>query len=102
MELTIKPEDIDKLVRETIMKSAFGDTITKAVNAALTGYNSPVDDAVKKLVGAVAADVIREKFSAEIRVLVTAAIEKHVTQSMMESIVSAATERMVRAAKDNY
>jgi len=102
MELTISPEDIDRLVRETIMKSAFGDTITKAVNNALSGYNSPVDDAVKKLVGSVATDVIREKFDEEIRALVTAAIEKRVTQSMLESIVDAATERMARAVKDSY
>lgn len=101
MDFNLSPEDIEKLVRDSIMKAGFGAAVVKGVTAALGGYNNPVDAEVKKYVGEVAASLIREKFAETIKAAVAAAIEARVTQETIDATVSAAVAKMQRAAEES-
>jgi hypothetical protein len=90
------------LIKDQLIKAGLGAAITKAIQNALSGYDSPVDKAVKDYVGQVASILITEKFSAQIKDAVAAAIETKFTDVVINEIVGAATERMVRAAHDRY
>jgi uncharacterized protein YbjQ (UPF0145 family) len=99
IEINLSEEDIDALVRDSIIKSGFGKAITIAISETLNGYNSPVKKAVEKYVGEVASEMIREKFSEQIRSAVASHIEAMVTEDLMEKTVTAAIQRMEHAAK---
>lgn len=70
MQIEIKPEDIDNIVKQAILQSAVGKTIEEAIKKALTGYDNPVDKAIKELVGTFARQLIDEKYRAAVTVLV--------------------------------
>ncbi len=96
MKLEITPENIDSLVKDAVLKSAFGQTIEKAVNSALTGYDNPVEKQMKIFVGQLCYEVIREKFSDKIRSLVTEAVEKSLTDVAMQSVTEKIVEQMMK------
>lgn len=102
LELNITAEDIDQLVRDSIMKAGFGKAVEEAVISSLRGYNSPVEGAIKRYVGEIAAELIREKYKIQIISAVQKAIEEKVTDEVIDKTVSAATDRMIRAAEDRY
>lgn len=102
LELNITPEDVDALVRDALMKSAFGKTITESVNKALGGYNSPVEGAVRRHVATVAGQLLTEKFGDKIRESIAAAIEAKVTKEFIDKVVESATEKMIAAAHRDY
>lgn len=102
MELQITPEDVESMVKDAVLKAGMGTLIASKVNDALKSYNSPVDAAVKDFVAQVAVKLVREKFSETITSLVNAEVEARVTKDIMQSIVSAAVEKMVASARDRY
>ena len=99
IELNLDPQDIERLVKDSIMRSGFGKAIEDGIKKALSGYNNPVDDALKKFVGGVAAELIEEHYSATIREAVQATIEEKVTDEMVKNTVDAAVSKMARAAE---
>lgn len=98
LELNIKPEDIERLVKDSIMQAGFGKAVTEAINKALSGYNNPVDEEIKRYVGQVAADLIREKYADEVRAAVTRHIEAKVTSELIDKMTDETVQRMQRAA----
>lgn len=99
IELNIKPEDIDALVRESIMKAGFGNVISKAITEAFSGFNNPVNEAIRRYVGTVCSELLREKYAEEVKAAVAREIEKRVTTSMIDQTVDAAMQKMVDAAQ---
>lgn len=98
IEFNLKPEDIDALVRESIMKSGFGSAVEKALQTALTsGYKNPIDAELRKIVAEIAAQLIREKFATQIRAAVSQIIEQKVTDTLIVEITDSAVNRMIHA-----
>ena len=96
MQFNLTPEDIDNLVRESIMKSGFGNAITASVTKVLNaGYDNPIDKEIKLFVGRTVADLINEKFRDQIKLLVADQIEKQVTQDLLEKVTYETTKKMV-------
>lgn len=105
MEITIKPDDVDKLVREAILKSALGEGIAKAVKDLLTpgnGYRAtPVEDAIKAYVAQIARDVLTEVYADQIRAEVTKQLAEKVTPQFVEQLSSGSIQRMLTAAESS-
>ena len=99
IELNITPEDIDALVRDSIMKAGFGKVINEAIGKIFTGYNSPIEERLRTYIAEISGQLLRDKFSAQIKAAVAAAIEEKITPQMINTVVAAATEKMARAAE---
>lgn len=102
LELNISPEDIEALVRDSIMRSGFGKAVNEGVQKALSGYNNPLDEAIKRYVLEVAGTLLREKCGDQVRAALLTAMEKHVTADILDKITEAAIQKMIRAAEDRY
>jgi hypothetical protein len=49
MEINITPGDVEKMVKDSLVKAGLGKAITEAIQKALTGsYNNPIDEAIKR------------------------------------------------------
>lgn len=103
MQLNLTPDDIDALVKQTILKSGVGKAIEEAITKALTGYNSPVDAAVKAVVQEL---LVRElqtgAWNEKIQTAVRAAIEARVSAETIDRIVTESINKIERAANDRY
>lgn len=97
IEININEDDINELVKNSIMKAGFGKAITDAISKVFTGYNNPVDEQLKKYVAEVTAQLIREKYEVEIKAAVVAAIEERVTPEMTAKVVDTAMNKIERA-----
>ncbi len=96
-QVNLTPEDIDALVKDSILKAGFGNAVTTAVQKALSGYDNPIDKEVKIYVARVAADIIQDKFADQIKQLVATQIEQQVTQELMERVTSETVVKMCNA-----
>lgn len=99
LELNIKPEDIERLVKDSIMQAGFGKAVSEAITKACSGYNNPIDEALKRYVGEVAAALVREKYAGDVRAAVARYIETRVTQELIDKMTDEATKKMQRAAE---
>lgn len=101
IEITIKPEEIDELVKQSITKSMFGSVIEKSVQDALRvgSYNNPIDVAVSQLVTTIARQILAEKFQTQIHEAVAKAIQARVTTEFIDGLVAAAVEKMVKETR---
>lgn len=102
MQIEIKAEDVERMVRDELVKAGLGKVIVDTIAKTLTGYNSPVEDAIKRYVGEVAGRMLREMFEPLIVDSVTAALKAKVTSDFVDKVVAAATDKMVRAADERY
>jgi len=100
MKIEINADDIEKLVREELVKAGLGKVIAEGVQKALSGYDSPVEKALKEYMAEVARRLIREHFTASIEESIMAHIRAKVTAEAIEKIVDASVNKMVRAAED--
>ena len=98
MELNLTPEDIEQLVKNTIMKSGFGAAVEKSVTAALGGYNSPIDKAIQEYVLNLARNLVHEKLGDQIKPMVVAAIEAKVNEDFLNQVVT----RVMQNFKADY
>lgn len=102
LELNITPEDVEQLVRDSIMKAGFGKAVEEACKKAFSGYDNPVEKEVKRYVAEVAAELVRAQFRDQVVAAVAAAIEAKVTPQLIDTVTAAAMDRVVRAAEDKY
>ena len=89
MEINLKPEDIDNLVKETILKSMIGGVIVESIKKALNldNWDNPVDAAIKMHVRQIAMEVFTDEYKEEIRGIVKAAIEKRISSEVLHEVV---------------
>lgn len=102
IEINIKPEDVDALVKDAIMKSAFGKTIQDAINKVLNAhsYNSPIEDVLKKHISDVAKTLMQTEWKEKLDNAVRSAIAARLTDAHLQKISDEAINRIVRAAED--
>lgn len=103
MEITIKPEDVDKLVRDAILTAGIGKVITEQVAAALkvNSYSRDgfIENAIKTYIQSVCAEVIRDGYGEQIKAAVTALVQEKVTPVVIEKIATEAVEKLIAAAE---
>jgi hypothetical protein len=90
LKLNITPEDIDALVKDSIMKSGFGNAVAESVKRALNvgNYNSPIDKEVSSYVSGVVRELLHTEYGSQIREQVSIALKEQMTQEFMEKIAS--------------
>jgi len=101
MELKLLPEDIDKFIKEAILKSALGKnietTIDKAVNDAIDRYDSPI----KQLVNEVIRGLIKEQLDKpEYKQQITDAIVKRITPKTIDDILTYGIAKLNEYVRD--
>lgn len=101
IEINMTPEDIERLVKDSIMRSGFGAAVEKGLAEAMRSYNNPIEAQLKAFVGQVAGELIRDHYGDRIRAAVQAHIEMSVTDEVIESTTSAAVAKMVNAARES-
>ena len=99
LEINIKPEDVEIYVKEALIKSGIGKSISEGVSASLRGYDSPVEKAIKKYVGEIAESLIRDKYSEQIKQLVQEKIATMVTDDLLKTIADKTIDTMIRAVE---
>ena len=90
LTLNITPEDIDALVKDSIMKSGFGNAVNEAVKSALnvSSYNSPIQKEVTSYVSRVVLQLLQTEYGDAIRDQVSAALKEQMTEEFMDKIAS--------------
>lgn len=102
MQINISAEDVERMVKDELVKAGLGKAIAEAVQKTLApGYNNPLDTAVSKYVGEVASRLLRETFAETIEHSVAAAIKARITVEFIDKVVAEAVAKMVRAV-DSY
>jgi len=104
MEINITPEDVDRLVKDSILKAGLGriitDTIAKVLNP--NAYNNPINGAVEKYILEVANQLLRDVYADKVRQIIRAEIEKRVTDELLQQIAAGVVKKMENAAKERY
>ena len=99
IQINLTPDDIDALVKDSIMKAGFGAAITKAVTTTLSGYNSPIDAAIRSYVAMVASELIKTHFDGPIREAVHRSIDEKITAEMVATVSDRSVAKMIDAAE---
>jgi citrate lyase gamma subunit len=103
IEINLTAEDIDKLVKDSILKAGFGKAIEDGVKRAISpGYDNPIERATKEYVAQVCHSLLRDQFADKIRAVVSATIEAQVTTEVIQKVTDVAVRKMVNAAQDRY
>lgn len=102
MNIAINAEDVDRFVKEALLKSAIGDTVQKALNDLINGYNSPIKDAIKRHISNIAFDVLRERHSETIRAQIIEILDVQLTKELSDKVVNEAVTKMVTAMERSY
>ena len=103
MNITLNSEDIDRFVKEALIKSAIGDTVQKALNELINNsYNSPLREAIKRHVSNVAYEVIKERHTESIRAQIIDVLDRQLTKDLSDKVVESAVNKMVKAIEESY
>ena len=103
LEINLSPEDIERLVKDSIMRSGFGAAVEKALRSAMSGYDNPIEKSLRQYVGSVCDELIRAHYADKIKAAISSHLEKSITTELVEKTTSEAVRRMVKAAEDrNY
>jgi hypothetical protein len=103
MQININAQDIERLVQDELIKAGLGKVISEAVQKTLqSGYNNPIDDAIKRYVLGVAERMLREMFAEQLDAAIAEAVKKHITTDAANKLIESTITKMVRAAESNY
>jgi hypothetical protein len=101
MEINIKPENIDKYVKEAIMECTFGkhikEAIQKSVDELFSGYRNPVIELVKNELKIIVHEYLKKD---DVRPLILAAIAKGLSPETIELIVANAAHDLQTRIKE--
>lgn len=97
LEFNLTPDDIERLVRDSIMKSGFGAAVEKSIKEIMgSSYRNPVNDALAAYVKRICEDLLETQMGAQIKEHVAAAIEAKVTKDFLDKVVGATLDKMMR------
>jgi hypothetical protein len=102
MELNLLPQDIDKFIRDAVIKSALGkkieETIDKAVSNCINSYDSPIAQLVKNVI----MEIVKEHLSKEEnRAVINEAIIKIVTPKTVENILTYGIDKLKQCVSES-
>lgn len=96
MELNLTPEDIERLVKDSIMKSGFGKAVEDSIKRAMApGYDNPVEKALKIYVHEATLALIRERYSDQVQAAITARLDEELTQEVVKELTSKVVNRFI-------
>lgn len=103
-EINIKPEDVDQLVKDTILKAGIGRVIQDAVAKAISphSYNNPIDEELKRYITTVVRGLLETDFKDQVATAVRSVLEQKVTQPIIETLAEKTIDKIVKAAEDRY
>lgn len=104
LQINMTPEDIDRFVKDAILKSGVGKAIEETVQKALTsGYNSPIDAAVQQIVRQMIVEILSEEpYRSQVREAVIATISSRLKDTTLASIADGIVKKIERAAEERY
>ena len=96
MEVTIKPEDIDKYVQAAIIESSIGKVIKESAEKFMKQImDNHWDSPVKKIVESIVWQLIRDQIETpENLKMITEHVHAHFTDSIVKEIIGKTVERM--------
>lgn len=101
MELKLLPEDIDKFIRESVLKSALGKNIENVINKAVSDAIDRYDSPIKQLVNEVIKEIIKDHLSKEENTkMINEAIVRKITPKAIDDILSYGVEKLRQYMKD--
>lgn len=103
-EVSIKPEDIDKFVKDAFMECAIGkqlkDGIQKSFNELFNSYRNPVQEFVKEEIKKLVCEYLKQE---DVKPKIMAAIAKGITPEIIELMISnAAYELQKKINEKSY
>lgn len=101
MQIEIKPDDIDRLVKDALMKSAFGDALKAAITNIFASdrWDNPFKIALNEQAKKIVEQIMQEpEFSEPIRAAVKAKLAELVNGGALEEGVKAMVAKMIRNA----
>ena len=103
INIEIKPEDIDELIKDTLIQKGLGKSIADAVTSVLNkAYDNPIEKALQSYVGEIATELIKNKFAEQIKTAIASEIERRVTFELIDSTVQKAIRKVESAAESYY
>lgn len=96
MEITIKPDEIDKYVKDAIINSTVGkiisEKVTKQMNDIVNrNWDNPIDDLIKHILRATVRDLLETEENKEI---IKKAVKEKFTQQYVEIVVDRITDKI--------
>lgn len=101
MQIEIKPDDIDRLVKEALLKSAFGDGLKAAITDIFANdkWDNPFKLALNREAGRIVAEMMQEpEFIEPVRSAVKAKLSEIINGGAMEEAVKAMISKMISNA----
>lgn len=98
--INLKPEDVEAMVRDSIMKSGFGQAVTKSLQSVLTGYNNPIEAELRAYVSQVVKELLASAYGDEIKAAVSETMRSKVTKEILQKFTDTAIDKIVAAAED--
>ena len=93
IQIDVKPEDIDEMVRDAVINAGLGKLIADVLGKQIdiTGYNSPVKKEIDAFIARTARAIIEEKFKDE----VVAEVTKQLSEVINNDVIANATRKVV-------
>jgi len=101
MEITIKPEDIDQYVKDSILKSTVGETLSfeieKSIKEMMGSYRNPIKNYMERILEKFISEYM-EKEENKSKLMI--AIAKVITPEVVELIVQNGVYELKKNFKD--
>jgi pantothenate kinase-related protein Tda10 len=98
MELT--PEQVNSFIANAILESQIGAVVKAAVDRSVAklsqSYDNPFDQVIKNEVASLIQKEVAEKYRPQLEASIKAAIEKHMTNEVIQNIINAAIDKLGR------
>lgn len=95
MNIQLNADDIDKFVKEALIKSSIGATVQAALDEVINGYNSPLKKELERVISLYAGQIIHERFSVTIKEQLSNYLEKALTADLCDKVVAGVVTKMI-------
>lgn len=103
MKIEINAEQVDQLVRDTILKAGIGKAIEGAVSRAFGNtYDNPIEKELKSYITTVVRKLLETEFKDKVDMAVREAIAAKLTEPIVAKLAEATIDKIVKAADERY